>query len=125
MKNHLLFLLFLYGLYLLNACGSGISAPPPAVGITATSGSAQSTTVGKAFATPLVATITMGGMPTSGIAVTFTAPASGASGTFANGTNTTMVTPGANDEASAVFTANGTAGTYTVTASATGAVTPA
>jgi uncharacterized repeat protein (TIGR03803 family) len=118
-------LLFLCSLYLLNACGSGSSAPHPSVGITATSGSAQNTVVSKAFATLLVATITMGGTPASGVAVTFTAPASGASGTFTNGTNTTMVTTGANGEAAAAFTANGTAGTYTVTAAATGALMPA
>jgi protocatechuate 3,4-dioxygenase beta subunit len=55
----------------------------------------------------------------AGVAVTFTAPSSGATGTFAaSGSNVTTVGTGASGQASASgFTANGTTGSYTVTAS--------
>jgi len=112
------------------ACGGSSSKtttpppPPPTVSIAATSGSSQSAAVGAAFTNPLVATVTTGGTPTKGVTVTFTAPSSGASGTFAGGVNT--ATTDANGKAtSPAFTANSTAGTYTVTASVSGASTPA
>ena len=88
--------------------------------ITATSGSGQTTTVGMAFANPLVATMTdQYGNPVSGVTVTFTPPASGASGSFT--TSATAVT-GANGVATSnTYTANTTAGgPYNVVASATG-----
>lgn len=110
------------------ACGGGskTTPPPPTVSIVATSGSPQTATAGAAFAAPLVATVTTGGSPTSGVAVTFTAPSTGASGTFAGGTNTATATTDSTGKAtSAVFTANSTAGSYTVTASVSGASTPA
>jgi len=51
--------------------------------------------------------------------VTFTAPGSGASGTFAGGAATASITTGANGIAIApVFSANGLAGSYAVTATA-------
>ena len=100
--------------------------PPPVVAIAATSGSGQSATVGAPFTNPLVATVTTGGSPTSGVTVTFTAPASGASGTFTGGTNTETDTTNASGVAtSTAFTANTTAGAYAVTASVAGASTPA
>ena len=91
--------------------------------ITATSGTPQSHAIDGAFAVPLVVTVTKNGSPASGVAVTFTAPATGATGTFANtSANTTTATTDANGVAiSAVFSANGTAGAYTVMASASGA----
>jgi hypothetical protein len=92
--------------------------------ITATGGTPQSATIGAAFATKLSATVTSGGNPVSGATVTFTAPASGASGTFANGTNT-AVTNAQGVATSQVFTANTIAGAYAVTASVSGAGTPA
>src|SRR5207245_5574042 len=63
--------------------------------------------------------------PVSGVTVTFAAPGSGASGTFAGGVNT--ATTNALGVATApVFTANGTVGgPYTVTASVSGVATPA
>jgi hypothetical protein len=87
--------------------------------IAATSGSSQSAAVNTAFAAPLVATVMIGGAPVSGAFVIFTAPASGASGTFAsNSTNTETDTTNASGVAtSSVFTANGTVGAQTVTAS--------
>jgi hypothetical protein len=58
------------------------------------------------------------------VSVTFAAPTSGASGTFAGGINTAVT--GVDGKAtSAAFTANGTTGAYTVTATATGVATPA
>ena len=108
----------------LTSCSSSSKATPPVVLIAATSGTPQSAKVGTAFAAPLVATVTTGGSPTSGVTVTFTAPATGAGGTFAGGVNT-ATTNGSGVATSVVFTANGTAGAYTVTASATGTSTPA
>ncbi len=87
--------------------------------VTATSGTPQSTAVGTAFANPLVVTVTSGGNPASGVTVTFTPPVSGASGTFAGGVNT-ATTNGSGVAISGVFTANGIAGTYAVTASVSG-----
>src|SRR5260370_19624660 len=59
----------------------------PAAKVTLTSGSAHSVATNTAFAAPLVATVTdAGNNPVRGLVLTFTAPASGASGTFANWT---------------------------------------
>src|SRR5260370_5490809 len=94
--------------------------------ITATAGTPQSAAFNTAFATPLQATVKdAANNPVSGVLVTFTAPASGASGTFAGGVN--MATTNAAGVATApTFTANGIAGgPYNVTASATGIATPA
>jgi hypothetical protein len=90
--------------------------------ITATGGTPQTTGVNTAFANPLQATVKDSfGNPVAGATVTFTAPTSGASGTFAGGVNTAK-TNSAGLATSTVFTANGTAGSYTVTGK-TGAVT--
>ena len=99
--------------------------PGPASNIAATAGGSQSATVNTAFTTALQATVTdASNNPLSGVQVTFTAPASGASGTFSNGTATITIATGTNGVASAPFTANATAGgPYTVTAVAAG-VTP-
>jgi hypothetical protein len=59
------------------------------------------------------------GNPMPGLSVTFTAPSTGASGTFA--TSSTVTTNGIGVAISPVFTANTVAGSYTITASATGA----
>jgi hypothetical protein len=112
----------------LTGCGSSslpYKGPPPVIAIGATSGSGQSTTVGTAFTNSLVATVTTGGTPLAGGLVTFTAPASGASGTFAsNSTATETVTTNASGVAtSSAFTANTTAGADKVTAAAAGAST--
>ena len=89
--------------------------------ITATAGTGQSTIVGSAFVTNLAATVTESGNPVSGVSVTFTAPGSGASGTFANSTNTETVTTNASGIATASqFTANAIQGNYNVVATATG-----
>ncbi len=82
--------------------------------------SSQTTTINTAFAAPLAATVTASGVPVSGVLVNFAAPATGASGTFAGGVNSS--TSDANGVAtSAIFTANTTVGgPYTVTASVSG-----
>lgn len=98
--------------------------PPPVVSIAATSGTPQSATVGAAFAAPLVATVTSGGSPASGVTVTFTTPTTGATGSFAGGVNT-ATTNSSGMATSAVFTAGTAAGAYAVTASVSGASTPA
>ena len=62
--------------------------------------------------------------PPSGITVTFAAPGSGASGSFAGGVVTATTNAGGVATA-AVFTANGTAGSYSIMASVSGVGTPA
>jgi hypothetical protein len=109
------------GPYTINATVSGVlsaatysvtntSAPPAS--IAATSGTPQSAQINTAFAAPFVATVKdAGGNPVGGLTVTFTAPGSGASGTFAGGGNTATATTNASGVAtSPVFTANGTVG---------------
>ena len=86
--------------------------------IAATGGTPQTATVTKAFAQPLMATVLdSGGNPVSGVVVTFNAPGSGASGTFACSGNT-AVTNGQGVATSQVFTANTKSGKYAVTATA-------
>lgn len=88
--------------------------------IATTSGSGQSASINATFSAPLVATVLNGsGTGVSGVTVTFTAPASGASGTFAGGNNT-AVTGSSGTATSAAFTANAISGSYVVTASAPG-----
>ncbi|HMD15789.1 MAG TPA: hypothetical protein VKH18_03905 [Terriglobales bacterium] len=107
-------------LVFLTSCNSS-NFNPPAELIAPTSGTPQSAAVNTAFAAPLVATVTMGGSPVSGAFVTFTAPATGASGTFAGGTSTETDTTNASGVAiSTAYTANGTLGANTVTASVAG-----
>jgi hypothetical protein len=86
--------------------------------VTATGGTPQTAAVNTNFAKPLEATVNDSfGNGVAGVAVTFTAPTSGASGTFAGGVNT-ATTNSSGVATSAVFTANGTAGSYTVTGKA-------
>jgi len=64
--------------------------------------------------------------PSAGVSVVFTVPATGASGTFANGTNTTTALTNSNGTATAtVLTAGFTRGPFTATALAAGIATPA
>jgi hypothetical protein len=93
--------------------------------IAAVSGSGQSATVSTAFANPLVVMVqNASGAAMSGATVTFTVPSSGAGAAFAGGVNT-ATTNAAGMATSAALTANGTAGTYSVTASVAGISTPA
>jgi hypothetical protein len=87
--------------------------------MSATGGTPQTTAVNTTFENNLQVTVMNGGNGAQGVTVTFTAPSSGASGSFEGGV-TTAVT-GQNGVATApAFTANGTPGTYTVTASIPG-----
>jgi Bacterial Ig-like domain (group 3)/Beta-propeller repeat/FG-GAP-like repeat len=98
-----------------------------AVSITATHGTPQSTRINTGFANSLAATVKdANGSPVPGSVVTFAAPVLGASGTFAGGTATAPAVSNAQGVATApAFTANATAGSYNVTATVTGAITPA
>ncbi|MCH8957709.1 hypothetical protein IIA28_20705, partial [candidate division KSB1 bacterium] len=87
--------------------------------ITASAGTPQSTTVNTAFGFNLAATVTdQFSNLINGASVTFMAPSSGESGTFAgSGTDTeTVLTNSSGVAIASVFTANITAGSYTVTA---------
>lgn len=102
--------------------------PPPTVSIAATAGTAQSAAIGQPFGTALQVTVTTNGSPASGVSVTFTAPSSGASGTFATspaGATDTEATNASGIATSQIFTANTTAGSYAVSASTSGASSPA
>ena len=120
------------GPYTVTAAATGLTTVNFA--LTNTAGAAHSMTAGTgttpqsaairtAFGTPLSVVVDdVAGNPVAGVSVTFTAPATGASGTFSNSTNTFTVTTNASGVASAgSFTANSTVGgPYTVTAAATG-----
>jgi hypothetical protein len=99
--------------------------PGTSAGISAWSGSQQSTTIGTAFGSPLQAVVKdSGGDAVPNLSVTFTAPSTGAGGTFANGQATyTATTNSSGIATSLTLTANATAGSYSVTASATGMTT--
>ncbi len=121
------------GAYTVTASVTGVSAPanfalsnvagPPA-SITSVAGTPQSATIGAAFAAALQALVKdSGGNVLSGVSVTFTAPASGASGAF--GGSATVTTNASGIATAPAFTANSTAGAYTVTASVAGVSAPA
>jgi hypothetical protein len=102
---------------------TGCPLSNPANELTLTAGTPQTATLGAAFASSLqVALANSDGCPVTGAAgtaVTFSAPGSGASGVFAgSGSNTVTVGSDASGQVMApTFTANDTAGSYTVTAS--------
>jgi uncharacterized repeat protein (TIGR01451 family) len=103
--------------------GSDIGAVEVNYAISATAGTPQSAFPNTDFATQLQATLTESGLPAAGITITFSAPASGASGTFPSGN--TAVTD-AQGRASVTFKANATPGSYSVTANTVPALaTPA
>ncbi len=103
-------------------------------GIAATSGGSQSAAVSTAFTNPLSATVTdTYGNTKSGVSVTFSAPASGASATFAAGggcisnPQTYQCVASTNSSGvatSSTFTANATRGTYNISATAGGGSNP-
>jgi sugar lactone lactonase YvrE len=103
---------------------AGVVTSAPA-NITATGGTPQSTTVNTAFATPFSVTVTdANGNPVAGVTVSFSLPAAGANGSFANGI-TNFVTNASGVATSSVYTANTVAGSYTVTAVVAGVAAPA
>jgi hypothetical protein len=88
-----------------------------AASITATKGTPQSAKINTAFAKPLVAHVADAhGHPIAGLAVRFTAPSTGASAKFANGTTTAIRKTNLHGNAKATLTANGIVGSYKVTA---------
>ncbi len=95
--------------------------PGPAAVISASGGTPQSAVVNSLFATALQATVKdASNNPVSGITVTFNAPASGASGTFDGAPTAVAVTTSTGVATAPAFTADGQAGSYTVTAAASG-----
>jgi hypothetical protein len=122
------------GAYNVTATVTGISTPAnfsstnttgPAFSISATAGTPQSAPIGSVFATALKSTVVDSfNNPVNGVVVTFAAPGSGASGTFAGGVNT-ATTNSSGVATAPAFTANATTGGYTVGASVAGVSTPA
>lgn len=118
---------------LLTGCSGSSNSTSPAptpiatnVAIKANNTASQSAAGGKTFASPFSVTVTENGIQVSGEKVTFTAPSSGASGTFANGTTTdTEITDPQGVATSTAFTANTTGGTYSVSATVNQAPSPA
>jgi hypothetical protein len=119
--------------YSVIATASGLSTPAsfsltnnsesPA-SVVAFAGTPQSTTVNSAFANTLKAVVREAySNPTPGITVTFTVPASGASGAFS--ASSSVVTNSGGLATAPAFTANTIAGSYNVTASVSGVPTPA
>jgi hypothetical protein len=115
--------------FLLGCSSSGSSNPASStapytqvVTIAATGGSMQSAAGGKPFSAPLAVSVAVNGATFSGEKVTFSAPTSGASGTFANGSTTEDdITDAKGVATSSTFTANSVGGAYMVTATVTGA----
>jgi hypothetical protein len=110
-------------LMLLPGCSSSSGGGTKSTGetIAVSSGSQQTANINAAFTNPIVATVTTNGSATSGVTVTFTAPASGASAAFTGGKSTVTATTNASGQASATLTANGSVGSYSVAATAPGA----
>ncbi|CAN5470697.1 hypothetical protein BH10PLA2_BH10PLA2_08480 [soil metagenome] len=90
--------------------------------IAVANGSPQSAKIDAVYALPLQAIVKDAlGQPLSGVIVTFTAPANGASGKFLNGTVTeSQLTNNLGIATSTNFKANGTAGSFIVTAKTEG-----
>lgn len=94
------------------------SAGAPA-SIAVSTGNNQTAAISTAFATPLSVIVKDAlANPISGVSVTFNAPGSGASGTFAG--SATVNTNSSGVATAPAFTANGTAGNYSVVASVGG-----
>jgi hypothetical protein len=98
-----------------------VIAPGAPASVAATGGTPQTTTVSTAFPTALRATVRDAtSTPVSSVTVTFTVPTSGPSARFGAATTATAVTDGAGVAVAPALTANGTAGSYTVTAGVSG-----
>jgi subtilase family serine protease len=110
---------FATGIGSVNAYNLANNWPSLAGSITPVSGTPQSTTILSQFGTPLAASVRdASGNPVAGATVTFTQPGSGASGTFASANTATTDTSGL--ATSPIFTADGTAGSFSVIASVAG-----
>ncbi len=99
-----------------------ISIPGAATQIKTSQGASQTTVISTNFATVLQALVLdASNNPVPGIDVTFTAPSTGASATFAGGLATVTATTNASGIAIATtLTANTTAGTFNISAAFTG-----
>ncbi len=125
------------GGYAVTAASAGIkpdasfsltNTPGSAAHITVLSGSPQSAYIDQLYTTPLEVTVTdaHGNPVAPGTSVTFTAPASGPSGTFkGSGTSAVVGTDAKGNATAPDFTANAIAGPFTVTATVAGVSTPA
>jgi hypothetical protein len=108
-----------------NLTNTAVSTPTPG-SIAANAGTPQSTTVGTQFGIALQALVKdTNGNPLVGATVIFTAPGSGASATFSGSATVTAVTNSNGIASAPALTANSQTGSYTVTATVTGASTPA
>ncbi|GGP18931.1 beta strand repeat-containing protein [Silvimonas iriomotensis] len=102
---------------LTNAASSG--------SMTVNAGTPQSATINTAFPDALQVTVKDGAnQVVSGASVTFTAPASGASGSFGGSATATVTTNASGVATAPTLTANGVAGSYTVSASTSGVNSP-
>jgi hypothetical protein len=89
--------------------------------VAATGGGGQTAAPNTLFSAPLRATVRdSNSNPVSGVMVTFTAPASGASARFSGSATATAVTDSSGVAQAPALTANGTTGSYAVTASVSG-----
>lgn len=117
------------GSYQVGAAVAGVASPAsftlanragPVTSIVASGGSQQSAVVLTPFPLPLTVLVSDNhGNPVGSVAVTFVAPASGASAGV-----TSTVTSGSDGRATTTAVANGTAGAYTVRAQASGSSIP-
>lgn len=97
----------------------------PIGSVVISSGNSQSATVNTAFGAPLVASVRNNeGSGLQGVSVTYTAPSSGAAGTFSGSATATVTTNSSGLAVSPTFTANTAAGNYTVAATVAGVATP-
>jgi hypothetical protein len=100
--------------------------PTLSYAINVNSGNGQSSDVGIPFAAALTAMVVNNvGTPLAGKSVTFTAPASGTSCTFAGSNTQTVTTDGSGIATSSVPVANAVVGTYSVQATTPGVAIPA
>jgi hypothetical protein len=105
-----------------SGCNSTTASAPPNAVVTVTANAAyqQNAVISTAYTMPFSVQVTSNGTAVgAGVVVTFTAPSSGAGGTFANGQTfitTTTNASGVATTSGSTFTANGTAGTYNVIA---------
>ena len=94
--------------------------------ISASAGTPQIADLSVQFGTAFQAAVSDMNGPVMGATVTFTAPSTGASGTFpGNHITASAVTNGSGIATAPAFTADSTAGNYTLTATVTGAASPA
>jgi uncharacterized repeat protein (TIGR01451 family) len=109
------------------SASDSVSIVQTAASVAVQAGSGQSAPINSAFPNPLQAIVQdAGGAAVAGVDVTFTAPGTGASGTFAGGTTVIAMTNASGIATAATFTANGTpGGPYSVNATVAGVGTPA